>query len=101
MVGHQVRKTPDDFFYFLFVRMPKTVYKGQKFTKLVKIKMPATTPKIMAAVPLIIFIKYNPMIIAATPSLMLRSNFPIFGAIIQLVFKIIKTKVGQNNRFVK
>lgn len=60
------------------VLIPKGAYKGQKLIKLVNKKTPANTKRTIPTVPVIIPVKYNTAIIAATIALMIRSEFPIF-----------------------
>ena len=49
--------------------------------KLVRINTPARTNKMMAAVPVICFAKYNPIITNATTILRILSTVPMFGFI--------------------
>ena len=58
--------------------MPKGAYNGQKLTKLVKIKMTATTKSIMAVVPAILPVKYKIAIITAASILAALSMLPMF-----------------------
>jgi hypothetical protein len=58
---------------------PKGRYKGQKLRTLVTINIPAITSKMIAAVPLIWFVKYKLMMIMADTIRTLRSRVPIFG----------------------
>jgi hypothetical protein len=54
------------------------VYNGQKLIKLVRAKITATTPRIMAKVPLIFSVKYKTAITAAMVNLINLSVPPIF-----------------------
>jgi len=62
--------------------MPKGAYNGQKLTKLVKIKMTATTKSIMAVVLAILPVKYKIAIIKAASILAALSMLPMFFFII-------------------
>jgi hypothetical protein len=62
--------------------MPNGKYSGQKLIKLVRVKTPARTKRIMAKVPEIMFAKYKPAITIATSILTTLSAVPIFGFIV-------------------
>jgi hypothetical protein len=62
--------------------MPNGKYSGQKLIKLVRMKTPARTKRIMAKVSEIMFAKYKPAITIATSILTTLSDVPIFGFIV-------------------
>ena len=66
--------------YYFFPRelIPKGRYRGQKLIKLVRIKIPDNTSNTMATVPLITWVKYKVVIIAAIIIRTMRSTVPIF-----------------------
>jgi len=64
------------------VERPKGKYKGQKLMVLVSAKIIAKTPKTIATVPLMVFVKYRIAITAATTKRRIRSKLPMFFFII-------------------
>jgi hypothetical protein len=64
--------------FFFIVEIPKGRYNGQKLMKLVATKTIASTPRIIAVVPLIIFRAYKTPTIAASTILKTRSTDPMF-----------------------
>jgi hypothetical protein len=60
------------------VLIPNGAYKGQKLTKLVRIKIAATMSKRYAKVPSTTSKKYKAMSIAARIKRIVRSELPIF-----------------------
>jgi len=64
--------------YFPLVLIPKGKYNGQKLTNEVTINATAITPKTIANVPLITFVKYKIPTIAAKTKRIALSAIPIF-----------------------
>ena len=65
-------------YYFLFVEIPKGIYKGQKLIKLVSIKIPARIKRMIATVPEIKWLKYKTAITIAASILIILSTEPMF-----------------------
>jgi len=60
------------------VLIPKSRYKGQKFIKLVKTNIPATTKSTIPKVPLTVLVKYNKKATAAITKRIMRSVLLMF-----------------------
>jgi hypothetical protein len=77
--------------------MPNGKYRGQKLTKLVSTKMPASANSTYPTVPEIIFPINKPVIIAAIMILIILSADPMFGIIVFVLRLRIKynTKMSQ------
>ncbi len=73
--------------YFLVeqVLMPKGAYKGQKLTKLVRVKTTASVISTMLHVPLTVSVKKSVAKTAASNNRMTRSTDPIFDFIVRII----------------
>lgn len=71
-------------FYFsiFLVRSPAIIYRGQTPTRLVKMNIPDTMSRMIPAVPVITFVKYNTAIVTAIRILITLSAVPMFLFII-------------------
>lgn len=69
---------------FFAVLNPNGLYNGQKFTKLVKIKVPDSTSKIMPRVPVTTPVKYSVINKIENSKRIVLSVCPIFFSIIDL-----------------
>jgi hypothetical protein len=67
------------------VLIPKGAYKGQKLTKLVRVKTTANVISTMPHVPLTVSVKKRVAKTAASNNRMIRSAEPIFAFIISFV----------------
>ena len=67
--------------------MPKGLYRGEKATKLVRMKIAAKASKTEENRLEMMFAKYNEIIAAPERMSMALSTVPIFGFIIRLVYK--------------
>ena len=74
---------------FLRVEIPNGKYNGQKFNMLVNKNTMANINNIMAVVPVILSLKYNPPIISAAEILRVLSKRPTFGFMICNLCKFI------------
>lgn len=68
----------EGFYSVLQVENPKGAYRGQNEIMLVSTNTAPNTNSTIPNVPVIVFVKYNTAMIAATTKRTMRSKFPMF-----------------------